>query len=448
MLRRPFKRGAGTTNQAGYLELVRTNPNFRFLWIGDIISLLGDWFNTIAIYNLITELTGSPLALGAVFITKMLPWALASPVAGVIVDRVNRRRLMIGSDLLRAIVVLGFLAVDEPGDVWLLYVLTALQTTLGSVFQPARSASLPNITSPRELLTANALMSATWSTMLAMGAALGGFATEFIGTTGVFLADSATYVLSALFLYRVRIPQQTEPVEPGPVIRAAARKTAEGWRHMRQRGDIGRIALSKFTWSVAGGGLVYMLALLGEAIAPTAQAIGIGILYSARGLGTGIGPIIARRVFRDKPNWPRVLGCAVMFSGLCYFAVGFAEWGYAVAGLIILAHAASGANWVLSSVLLQERTADWYRGRVFATEWLLVLIAESISTLIASTLLESGLLDLRGTFRVFAGVMMLCGLLWLLVIVPRERRARVAGPGGHPRDSDLWNVVRSESADL
>jgi MFS family permease len=93
--------------QAGYWPLVTGNRNVRRLWLGTVISLLGDWFNTIALYVLVTELTGSPLALGAVFITKMLPWALSAPLAGVLVDRYDRRRLMIGTDLLRAVVVLS-----------------------------------------------------------------------------------------------------------------------------------------------------------------------------------------------------------------------------------------------------------------------------------------------------------------------------------------------------
>jgi len=160
--------------RAGYWALIVGNRNFRRLWVGNVISLLGDWFNTLALYVLVTELTGSPLALGAVFITKMLPWALSAPLAGVIVDRYNRRRLMVGMNLVRAVVVLGFLLIDQPADVPWLYALLTGQVVAGAVFNPAKSAALPNITTPRELLTANVLMSATWSTMLAVGAALGG----------------------------------------------------------------------------------------------------------------------------------------------------------------------------------------------------------------------------------------------------------------------------------
>ncbi len=413
-------------DEAGYWELVRGNVNFRRLWTGNLISLLGDWFNTIAIYTLVVELTGSPLALGAVFITKMLPWAVAAPLAGVIVDRYNRRQLMIWTDIARAVVVLGFLLIDTPGEVPWLYVLLTAQVVIGAVFQPAKSASLPNITTPRELLTANALMSATWSTMLAVGAALGGLATEAFGTTVVFWIDSATYVVSAVFIYGTTIPQDTKAGEKS-LLRSAVREITEGWQHLRAHPRIGRIALAKATWAVGGGSLVYTLALVGDQIAPGALAAGIGVLFMARGIGTGIGPIVMRGVFTDRDRWPTVLGGAIAFCGLCYMAISFVPWDSTMViialtcALVVAGHAASGGNWVLSTVMLQKRTEDRYRGRVFSTDWLFVMATESASILLASTLLELGWLDLAACIRLFAGLQIASGFLWWLLVVPRER---------------------------
>ena len=394
--------------EAGYWELVRGNVNFRRLWTGNLISLLGDWFNTIAIYTLVVELTGSPLALGAVFITKMLPWAVAAPLAGVIVDRYNRRRLMIGTDIARAVVVLGFLLIDTPGEVPWLYALLTAQVVIGAVFQPAKSASLPNITTPRELLTANALMSATWSTMLAVGAALGGLATEAFGTTAVFWIDSATYIVSAVFIYGTTIPQDTEPGQQS-LFRSAAREIIEGWQHLRAHPRIGRIALAKATWAIGGGALVYTLALVGDQIAPGALAAGIGVLFMARGIGTGLGPIVMRGVFTDREG-------ALTND----FFVNLTDMTLTCA-LVVAGHAASGGNWVLSTVMLQKRTADRYRGRVFSTDWLFVMATESASILLASTLLELGWLDLAECIRLFAGLQIASGLLWWFLVVPRER---------------------------
>jgi hypothetical protein len=157
-------------------------------------------------------------------------------------------------------------------------------------------------------------------------------------------------------------------------------------------------------------------------------AAGIGVLFMARGIGTGIGPILARRLFTDRTQWPAVLGGAVAFSGLCYASVALVPWSAAttvVAGIVALvvsAHAASGGNWVLSTVMLQKRTADRYRGRVFSTEWLLVMGIQSVSILGAALLMEAGWLDLRASFAVFGGLQAACGLAWLALVVPRERR--------------------------
>ncbi|MDZ4699658.1 MAG: MFS transporter [Rhodothermales bacterium] len=413
-------------DQAGYVELIRNNANFRRLWAGQLVSLLGDWFNTIALYSLIASLTGSPLAMGGVFLFKMVPWALASPVAGLLVDRFNRRQIMIVADLLRAVAVLGFLLVDRAEHVPLAYLLIALQVIIGSVFDPAKSASLPNITSPRELITANALSSASWSVMLAIGAGVGGLATEWLGIRAVFLIDSATYLVSAYFIYRTRIPQQTGPAGRGSPLGAAYRQFTDGWGYLLSRPQIGRIALAKTAWAVGGGATVYMLTLLGQQLFPGTQAAGMGALFFARGIGTGIGPVLARNLFVDQKRWPAVLGVCISLSGLSYLTIGFHAWPIGAMLAVGCAHAASGANWVFSTVLLQQRTIDAYRGRVFASEMLLVLGTESLSILAASLMLEYGGFSLQTAFLVFASLQVLSGLAWLQAVVPAERRGDAA----------------------
>lgn len=411
--------------RTGYWELLRTNRSYRRLWLGDVASLLGDWFNTIALYTLVRELTGSSLALGLVFLTRMLPFAVASPLAGLLTDRLNRRRLMIAADLLRALVVLGFLLVDRVEELPLLYTLLALQMAISAVFIPARSASIPNITTARELLTANALSAATWSSLLALGAALGGIATDRLGVQTVFVLDSFSYVVSAVFIFRTTIPQST--VTPGDStvaakLRRAFRDILDGWRHLRHRPQIGRIALTKPTWAVGGSALVYMLALVGEQWDPEAPAVGIGLLYAARGLGTGIGPIAARNLVPDPRRWPSLIGWGVLVSGLMYLATSVAPWGWGLTVLVLLAHLPSGANWVLSTVLLQQRTDDRFRGRVFSTEWLLLTVVNAGAILAASVVLEAGWLELRSTIALFAALQWVSGIVWLVTVVPRERR--------------------------
>ncbi len=411
--------------QAGYLELLLGNRDFRNLWAGNLVSLTGDWFNTIALYTLTEELTGSPLAMGLIFMLKMAALAVASPIAGIVADRFDRRRLMIGTDLIRAVLVLGFLLVDGPGWLPVMYVLIFAQLAVGAFFVPAKRASVPNIVSSRELMTANAIGAATWSFMLAVGAALGGVAASALGTDAVFIIDAASYLVSAAFIWRTRIPQTYEERAPDEakrsVFQVAARDITAGWRYLFAHPAVGWISLAKMTWAAAGGGLVFMLTQLGREISPMDVSIGIGVLYSARGIGTGIGPIVARRWLRDRGRWPSVLGWCVVSSGCVYLAVAFLPWDYSLAIAVGLAHSFSGANWVLSTVLLQERSDDSYRGRVFATEFLLLAGVETISILAASLLLEAGVMSLQGVVLVFASLMLLSGVGWVGLVAPRAR---------------------------
>jgi hypothetical protein len=209
----------------------------------------------------------------------------------------------------------------------------------------------------------------------------------------------------------------------------AAREVLEGWTFMRARPEIGRMAFAKAAWAVAGGALVYMLTLIGESIDPARPAFAIGVLFSARGLGTGIGPILARARAKDRLQWPWLMGACILLSGLSYLVVAAVGFTYWIGAVVLMAHAASGANWVLSTILLQERTEDRMRGRVFATEWLLLMGMEALSILAASLVLELRLLDLKEAVLAFGILQVLVGALWLILVVPRERKGAESASG-------------------
>lgn len=414
---------ADLRGEVGFGTLLRTNRDVRRLWGGTVVSLFGDWFNTLALYRLVLDLTGSETALGGVFLTKLLPLALASPIAGVLADRLDRRKLMIGADLVRAALVLGFLFVRDAEDLWLLYVLAAAQIAVSAAFTPARNAVLPLITRKGELLTANALLAATWSVMLALGAAAGGPVVDAFGTDVVFWLDAATYLVSAVFIAGIRLPAREVEVDVGGVVRAGLRRIAEGWRYVRTRPPVRRIVGAKAAWGIGGGGLVFALALLGDQLFPSAGTTGIGVLFAARGLGTGIGPIVARTAFRDARRWPAVLAGCIVVSGLGYLGVAVVDGRWLVAGLVVFAHAASGANWVLSTTLLQERADDAVLGRVVATDWLLVTLVDSVTIVVASRLLEAGV-GLVALIAALGTIQVATGLAYGALVVPAERRDR------------------------
>src|SRR5207245_11528774 len=128
-----------------YLSILRRNRNFRLLFIGQTISQLGDWFNAVAVFALLLDLTGSATAVAWMMIVQFLPVAIVGPLAGVVVDRVDRRRLMIVTDLLRGVLILLLLLIHRPDQVWIAYVVMAFIVGAQAFFEPARAATIPNI---------------------------------------------------------------------------------------------------------------------------------------------------------------------------------------------------------------------------------------------------------------------------------------------------------------
>jgi len=189
---------------------------------------------------------------------------------------------------------------------------------------------------------------------------------------------------------------------------------------MRERPVVGRLALAKATGAVGVGGLVFLLALVGQHAMPSKPEVGVGLLFAARGIGTGIGPVVAKRLFADQSHWPRLIGVLMCITGALYFLVGLGPAIVIMAGFVTAAHAASGATWVLSTVLLQQTTVDAYRGRVFATEWLFVMLVDSVSILIAGLLLEYVVSDVHPVVLIFAAAQVVAGTLWMLVPFPKE----------------------------
>src|SRR3989441_8526901 len=197
----------------GYAELLRTNHAFRFLWLGQVVSQMGDWFDTIAVYTIALRLTGSSRSVALIMVARFLPCVIMGPLSGVIADRFSRRSIMIIADLLRAVVVLGFLLVRRPDQMWLVYTLTVLQLGLSTFFEPAKTAAIPSIVSDSELVPANAIASVTWSAMLTLGAAIGGFVAGAFGTNVAFALDSLTFVASALLIMSVKLPKRPRRVK-------------------------------------------------------------------------------------------------------------------------------------------------------------------------------------------------------------------------------------------
>ena len=199
-----------------YLQLIRENRDFRRLWIAAVISMLGEWFNTIALFFLILEYTGSEFLLGLLFTVRMAGFAILQPFIGLMADRFNRKMLMVVSNLLQAGLALCFLLVNDSSDIAWMIGLSGLMMVLHGVYMTAERASLPNVVSEEDLATANALDAASWSTALCLGAMLGGIVVSFYGTNAAFIVDSLTFLEGTLFLVNLNFPESIAESMKGP----------------------------------------------------------------------------------------------------------------------------------------------------------------------------------------------------------------------------------------
>ncbi len=408
----------------GYLDLVRGNGNFRSLWYGQIISLLGDWFNLIASAALIGSLTRSGLAVSGLFVVRMLAPFLVSPIAGVAADRFNRKHLLIMADLSRAVIVLGFLTVRRPEQVWLLYALTAVQLGISGFFFPARNAILPDIVNRSELGAANALSSSTWSVMLALGAALGGIAAGEWGLQPAFVVDSLSFFLSAFFISRIRYTHQPPVHTEDKSLRALfVTPYVEGLRYLYQHRGIFHIALQKGAMSLTFGGAFQVLQVaLAERVFVIGEGGGtsLGLLYAVGGVGTGLGPILARHFTGDRDRPLRIalgISYAVCILGLILTAP-LSSFFLVLVGSFVRSFG-GGMNWVFSTQLLLQLLPDRVRGRVFSSEFALFTLANAIGSGVGGWAMDSSGLSISGMIWWMAIITLIPGLIWTWSLIRR-----------------------------
>lgn len=402
----------------GYISLLRQNRNFRLLYIGQTISQLGDWFNAVAVFALLLDLTGSATAVAWMMIVQFLPVAIIGPMAGVVVDRVNRRRLMIVTDVLRGCLIFTLLFIRRPDQVWIAYVVMAVAVGAQAFFEPARTATIPNVTSPSELLPANALSSASWSAMLALGASIGGLVTALFGRNVAFIVNALSFFASAFFIARTRYdatPQAT-PRSEGFLAVSGITDLVEGIRYVRQRSHVAALMLVKTGWGLAGGVLL-LLTIFGQRVFPLAggAAAGIGVLYAARGVGASLGPIALRWIIGQEPRWlRRSIGPAYFIVGVFYIALAWAPTLWVAALCVLCAHFGGSILWVFSTVLLQLEVPDRFRGRVFATELALVTLMSSASSYMTGRQLDRAGWSPRTLAFTLGALFCVPGILWLV----------------------------------
>jgi MFS family permease len=355
----------------GFTDLLRTNRNYRFMWLGQVVSEIGDHFNNIAVFSLALEHTKSGLVVSGVMLARAIPAVLAGPIAGVLLDRVDRRRIMIISDLFRFIIALGFiLSVHAKGN-WTLYVFSALLMFASPFFTSGRSAILPRIANKEELHAANSLTQTTQWTTLTIGTFLAGISVMKFGYTGAFIFNALSFLISALCIWQLRVPEGFQPrrreLNETEVVRPW-HEYAEGLKYMKSSPLILAIGLVGVGWASGGGASQILFSVFGELVFHRGPD-GISIIWGCAGVGLLIGAAFAHVVAR-KFNFDQykksVVFCYIIHGGAYVFFSQMPTIQWACV-FIALSRAAVGVSSIANFSQLLRHVPDEFRGRVFST---------------------------------------------------------------------------------
>lgn len=406
----------------GYVQILKNNHSFRRLFIAQELSYIGDWFTVIALFILAGEASdNSPLAIAGVLATRSFSLAAMTPFTGMLADRYSRKGLMICSDLAACLVLLIVLQFDLLNNLSSVYFLAVTMVAAKSIFDPAQYAYLPNICNDEELLTANALGSGGWSLALGIGASIGGLTIAEYGITTALWIDALTFLASAICIMTLPFggPDTTE--RESMSVKIVTKEITDGWKYILTTPDVRRLVIAKALWSSGGGAQIFLLILIGMEAGFGDIAAGIGILFMARGFGSGFGPMAGRPLMRNNFLRPYLIGLAVGISGIFYAIISLMEWNNLLLIMIFISHASSGFNWVQSTTLTQERAGDEWRGRVAGADFLALTLMMGLSAITAGYILENELLQLREVIALSALIQIIMGIGWILLASPKEK---------------------------
>ena len=379
---------------AGFLNLLRSNRNYRTTWMAQVVSEVGDNFNNIAVFALVMQQTHSGLAVGGVMLSRAVGILIAGPIAGVALDRFDRRRIMVASDLVRSVIALAFLLTIHERNVGLLLFLSGLLMFASPFFTSGRASILPRIATRDELHTANSLTQTTAWTSVALGSFLGGAVASWFGFQVAFVFNALSFLFSALFIGRLRSPggsgftasrDDVEPHERHPL-----RDYVDGLRYMRSVPLLFALALVGVGWATGGGAAQILFSLFGEVVFKRGPA-GIGEVWGCAGIGLILGGILAntwgRRLSFERYKWLVVICFTVHGGSYILFSL---SPSYALALVFIgLSRLSIAVNNVLNMTQVLRHTPDAYRGRVTSTMesmvWATMMLSMSVASFFSQT---------------------------------------------------------------
>ncbi|MFO0280300.1 MAG: MFS transporter [Acidobacteriota bacterium] len=351
-------------------ELLRRNHNYRLLWSGQLVSEVGDHFNNIAVFSMAIRQDHGGLLVGGVLIARALPMLIAGPMAGVVLDRMDRRRVMIASDLIRGCIALLFILSIGQSDNTLLFLLSALLMFASPFFTSGRNSILPVVAPGEQLIPANALTQITaWATT-GVGAFLGGASVAVFGYEGAFVINALSFFLSAACLlgFRCRSDEFLPGQDGTKRTFHPVQEFIEGLNYLRREPLLLAIALIGVGWATGGGAAQILFSVFGETVFRRGPS-GIGIIWGCAGCGLVLGGVIANQLNKrlDFQGYKQTVAIAYLLHGAFYVAFAWERnFGLALV-FIALSRAAGAAASVVNYSKVLQYAEDQYRGRVFAT---------------------------------------------------------------------------------
>ena len=409
-----------------FLRLLRGNRNFRRLWGAQIVSEIGDWFYTLAIYNLLLQLTGRAGSVALALVLQVLPQTFIGPAAGVVNDRLRRKHVMIAADLGRMVIVFCMLLVRSRQMAWLVYPLLVAETLLAAFFEPARNAVIPNLVGREQVVLANTLSSATWSVNLMLGATAGGLVAAFLGRDAVFILNALSFLVSAVLLLGMRFAephaegthpfQIRELVDFSPIV--------AGIRYVRSQVRLRSTVLLKAGNLIVGPSWV-LFTVMGQREFPVrwhgldparGAFLGMSLLLGARGLGALLGPLFtARWAGHLQHRLERAIFWGYLGTAAGYMLLGVSGHLWQACMCVLLGHFGASTVWVFSTTLLQLQTDDKFRGRVFAADLGFFMLSIATGAYVAGRFVDWGFAA-RHVASAAGALMLVPAALWGITI--------------------------------
>ncbi|HWE22348.1 MAG TPA: MFS transporter [Myxococcales bacterium] len=402
--------------------VVRHNRAFRRLFAANAVSQMGDWFNVVALFSLLLDLTGKGEAVAVVLLARFVPIFFVGPAAGVVADRISRRAILVTTDVVRAALVLCLLFVRSPDQVWIAYAVMIAHAVCTAFFEPAQQATVPNLVPAEDLVLAGTLENSLWSATLAVGSSIAGMVLSTFGRDAAFVCDALSFVASAALLRGLPAgrgakaldaqARQTAAEEQGPnavswVNLLGLADLREGARYVAGHARVRALIVVKACFGLTLGGVLVLLAVFGERVFTQGGGAGIATLWTARGVGSFLGPFVAfRLVGHDERGLRRGILWSFATLVVCYCAFAASPALWPAAAFLAAANAAGSTLWTYGSALLQRIVPDEVRGRVAAAEMAGMVLTMSSSTWAVGQSLDHGIAP--------RALMAACGLVALV----------------------------------